>query len=93
MKKAFRLVLLAARLAILLGIVFPAHSGLPFAASKNGVPTLAPLLQGVTPAVVNISVQSRSAIEDNLYSAILFFAGFSISLIRLPRRSRVRALG
>jgi len=76
MKKAFRLVLLAARLAILLGIVFPAHSGLPFAASKNGVPTLAPLLQGVTPAVVNISVQSRSAIEDNPLFRDPFFRRF-----------------
>ena len=27
-----------------LGLVFPAHSGLPLANSKNGVPTLAPLL-------------------------------------------------
>jgi len=76
MKKPFRLVLLAARLAILLGIVFPAHSGLPFAASKNGVPTLAPLLQGVTPAVVNISVQSRSAIEDNPLFRDPFFRRF-----------------
>lgn len=76
MRKSFQLVLLSASLVILLGVVFPAHSGLPFADSKNGVPTLAPLLQGVTPAVVNISVQSRSAIEDNPLFRDPFFRRF-----------------
>lgn len=76
MRKSFQLVLLSASLVILLGVVFPAHSGLPFAGSKNGVPTLAPLLQGVTPAVVNISVQSRSAIEDNPLFRDPFFRRF-----------------
>ncbi len=76
MRKSFQLVLLPASLVILLGVVFPAHSGLPFADSKNGVPTLAPLLQGVTPAVVNISVQSRSAIEDNPLFRDPFFRRF-----------------
>ena len=76
MRKSFQLVFLPASLVILLGVVFPAHSGLPFADSKNGVPTLAPLLQGVTPAVVNISVQSRSAIEDNPLFRDPFFRRF-----------------
>jgi len=76
MRKSFQLVLLSASLVILLGVVFSAHSGLPFADSKNGVPTLAPLLQGVTPAVVNISVQSRSAIEDNPLFRDPFFRRF-----------------
>jgi Do/DeqQ family serine protease len=76
MRKSFQLVLLSASLVILLGVIFPAHSGLPFADSKNGVPTLAPLLQGVTPAVVNISVQSRSAIEDNPLFRDPFFRRF-----------------
>ncbi len=76
MRKSFQLVLLSASLVILLGVAFPAHSGLPFADSKNGVPTLAPLLQGVTPAVVNISVQSRSAIEDNPLFRDPFFRRF-----------------
>jgi serine protease Do/serine protease DegQ len=43
---------------------------------KNGVPTLAPLLQEVTPAVVNISVQTRSAIEDNPLFRDPFFRRF-----------------
>jgi serine protease Do/serine protease DegQ len=43
---------------------------------KNGVPTLAPLLQEVTPAVVNISVQTRSAIEENPLFRDPFFRRF-----------------
>ena len=38
--------------------------------------SLAPLLQGVTPAVVNISVQTRSAIEDNPLFRDPFFRRF-----------------
>lgn len=76
MRKAFRLFFLPASFVIFLGMVFPAHSGLPFANSKNGVPTLAPLLQEVTPAVVNISVQTRSAIEDNPLFRDPFFRRF-----------------
>ncbi|PTR15712.1 MULTISPECIES: DegQ family serine endoprotease [unclassified Nitrosospira] len=76
MRKASRVVLLQVSFVILLAMVFPAHAGLPFANSKNGVPTLAPLLQEVTPAVVNISVQSRSAIEDNPLFRDPFFRRF-----------------
>jgi Do/DeqQ family serine protease len=76
MSKAFRPVLFLSSFVIFLGMVFPAHAGLPFANSKNGVPTLAPLLQEVTPAVVNISVQSRSAIEDNPLFRDPFFRRF-----------------
>ena len=79
MRKSFQLVLLPASLVILLGVVFSAHSGLPFADSKNGVPTLAPLLQGVTPAVVNISstriVRTSALRQDNPFGD-LFFSEF-----------------
>jgi Do/DeqQ family serine protease len=76
MRKASRVVLLPVGFIILLAMAFPAQAGLPFANSKNGVPTLAPLLQEVTPAVVNISVQSRSAIEDNPLFRDPFFRRF-----------------
>ena len=49
---------------------------MPVIDSKNGVPTLAPLLQDVTPAVVNISVQTRSAIEENPLFRDPFFRRF-----------------
>jgi serine protease Do/serine protease DegQ len=53
-----------------------ARSAIPAMGGKNGVPTLAPLLQEVTPAVVNISVQTRSAIEDNPLFRDPFFRRF-----------------
>ncbi|SEL19121.1 DegQ family serine endoprotease [Nitrosovibrio tenuis] len=53
-----------------------AYSAVPIMDGKNGVPTLAPLLQEVTPAVVNISVQTRSAIEDNPLFRDPFFRRF-----------------
>lgn len=53
----------------------PACPALPFD-NKSGIPSLAPLLQDVTPAVVNISVQTRSAIEDNPLFRDPFFRRF-----------------
>ncbi|MFN0298920.1 MAG: Do family serine endopeptidase [Burkholderiales bacterium] len=44
--------------------VSPAHAALPL--DIRGTPTLAPMLVQVTPAVVNISVQTRSAQENPL---------------------------
>lgn len=49
---------------------------MPFSDTKNGVPTLAPVLQDVTPAVVNISVVTRSAIEENPLFRDPFFRRF-----------------
>ena len=46
------------------------------AAQPAGVPTLAPLVNEVTPAVVNISVVSRSPIEDNPLFRDPFFRRF-----------------
>ena len=54
----------------------PAYPAVPVMDSKNGMPTLAPLLRDVTPAVVNISVQTRSAIEDNPLFRDPFFRRF-----------------
>jgi serine protease Do/serine protease DegQ len=54
----------------------PAYPAMPAMDGKNGLPTLAPLLQDVTPAVVNISVQTRSALEDNPLFRDPFFRRF-----------------
>jgi Do/DeqQ family serine protease len=54
-----------------------APSGLPL--NLKGVPTLAPMLAQVTPAVVNISVVTRSPMEDNpLFRDPLFRRFFNI---------------
>ena len=76
MKKLFRFASLTSIFMSLLLAVLPAHSALPLTDGKNGMPTLAPVLQDVTPAVVNISVQTRSAIEDNPLFRDPFFRRF-----------------
>src|SRR5688500_11642050 len=76
MKKFVRFASLTSIFTSLLLAVLPAHSALPLTDGKNGIPTLAPVLQDVTPAVVNISVQTRSAIEDNPLFRDPFFRRF-----------------
>jgi serine protease Do/serine protease DegQ len=67
--------LLAPLLTLLAAPAAPA--GLPL--NLKGVPTLAPMLAQVTPAVVNISVVSRSPMEDNpLFRDPLFRRFFNI---------------
>ncbi|HEX8874531.1 MAG TPA: DegQ family serine endoprotease [Nitrosospira sp.] len=55
---------------------YQAMAAIPVMDGRNGIPTLAPLLQEVTPAVVNISIQTRSAIEDNPLFRDPFFRRF-----------------
>jgi Do/DeqQ family serine protease len=69
--------LLSATLVVWLTLALPAGAGvLPLTDSKGSIPSLAPLLQDVTPAVVNISVLTRSAIEDNPLFRDPFFRRF-----------------
>ncbi|MCX7184333.1 MAG: Do family serine endopeptidase [Nitrosospira sp.] len=64
-------------LVVWLTLTLPAGAGiLPLSDGKGGIPSLAPLLQDVTPAVVNISVLTRSAIEDNPLFRDPFFRRF-----------------
>jgi Do/DeqQ family serine protease len=53
-----------------------ANAALPVAVGNAAMPSLAPLLKGVTPAVVNISVLTKSAIEDNPLFRDPFFRRF-----------------
>ena len=59
----------------LLSFAAPADSALPLQ-SEQGLPTLAPLMEKVTPAVVNISVLSRSPAEENPLFRDPFFRRF-----------------
>ena len=53
-----------------------AHGQPPLAWERDGVPTLAPLLAEVTPAVVNISAVSRAPLEQNPLFRDPFFRRF-----------------
>jgi serine protease Do/serine protease DegQ len=73
---AYKFIWLPVIIIVAAALVPSAYSAMPVVGSKNGVPTLAPLLEEVTPAVVNISVQPRSTIEDNPLFRDPFFRRF-----------------
>jgi serine protease Do/serine protease DegQ len=76
MKKSFRFISSRTLFIGLLVVALPAYSTIPVSDGKNGLPTLAPMLKDVTPAVVNISVQTRAAIEENPLFRDPFFRHF-----------------
>lgn len=53
----------------------PANANLPFAVSGEALPSLAPMLEGVTPAVVLISVKGTHEVKNNVPEAFKFFFG------------------
>ena len=57
--------------------------------SRQGMPTLAPLISQVTPAVVNISIKSRSPLEDNPLLRDPFFRRF----FNVPNQPQEMAAG
>lgn len=48
---------------------------IPFPSDPDGVPTLAPMLEEVTPAVVNISVEGKRVTQQRMPDAFRFFFG------------------
>ncbi len=72
------MVSLGARLVPVLLALFVAgaQAQLPATAMRDGVPTLAPILEKVTPAVVNIAVLQRSPEEQNPLLRDPFFRRF-----------------
>ena len=49
-----------------LSISVPAQAAFPFSTSKKEVPSLAPMLEQVTPAVVNISVKGSKEVRGKI---------------------------
>ena len=66
------------------------HAGALHAATPSGLPTLAPLVNQVTPAVVNISVMTRTPMEDNPLFRDPFFRRF-FNLPDRPQRKEQAA--
>jgi Do/DeqQ family serine protease len=77
---------LASLLAVLLLISTPVGQAAQPQVDARGMPTLAPLVNEVTPAVVNISVITRSPLEDNPLFRDPFFRRF----FNLPERPAQR---
>ena len=81
----------AAFAALLLAVSLSAHGAEPrLQSDARGLPTLAPLVNEVTPAVVNISVVSRAAPEDNPLFRDPFFRRF-FNLPDKPQRQEQSA--
>ncbi len=64
-----------AALAVIL-VTLPAHAGIPPLEGSNGTPSLAPLLEKVTPGVVNIAVTGKSPSRQNPLFQDPFFRHF-----------------
>ena len=68
-----------------------AEAGIPLLEGKGGVPSLAPLLEKVTPAVVNIAVLSRAPAEENPLFRDPYFRFFFDSPERPPAQPQMSA--
>ena len=76
MTRSTRLMLSA--IAISVGLSFgstPAQAALPLVMNGQEMPTLAPVLEGVTPAVVNISVSGKKVTKQAIPEQFRFFFG------------------
>ncbi len=63
-------------LLLLLGVLLPLPAPAQTVADPRGLPTLAPLVNQVTPAVVNVSVVTRAPMENNPLFRDPFFRRF-----------------
>ena len=52
-----------------------AQASIPFFGNDDETPTLAPMLEEVTPAVVNISVKGKREVRQRMPDALRFFFG------------------
>ena len=85
MRLFFKATLLLASLAVLL----PAQAALPAADSQGQpIPTLAPMLKKVTPAVVNIAVSATHTINSPLLNDPVFRHFFGVPQHQQPRQNR-----
>ncbi len=83
-------------IALFVSGVLHVHAALPLHASGQALPTLAPMLERITPAVVNISaigeVQVRSRARSNLFDEPFFRHFFDMPGYR-PETRKTRSLG
>lgn len=74
-------------------VSFNAHAGLPFFDSQDKqLPTLAPMLEKVTPAVVNIATRGHVNVRENPLFSDPFFRHF-FDIPSQPRKRQTQSLG
>lgn len=69
----FKVTAIATLLASSLALPSPAHASFPFSLLKEEVPSLAPMVEQVTPAVVNISVAGSKEVKTGVDPFQYFF--------------------
>lgn len=77
--------------ALLLGWPVASRAALPASVSGQPLPSLAPMLQKVTPAVVNISTKTRVAVRDPYFDDPIFRQFFGLP--SSPRERVEQSLG
>ena len=69
-------------------------ASLPLAVDGQALPSLAPMLEGVLPSVVNISTEGKVTVRRNPFQADPFFERFFNTLPdSQPRQRRTQSLG
>ncbi|WP_426358718.1 Do family serine endopeptidase [Pseudocolwellia sp. HL-MZ19] len=71
----------------------PASANLPFAVAGESLPSLAPMLDDVTPAVVLISVKGTHEVKNNVPEAFKFFFGKQQRKGQQQQEKEFRGLG
>ncbi len=79
-------------LCLAIAVSFPTQAALPAAVDGQPLPTLAPMLERATPAVVNIATQSRVALRRNPLLDDPFFRHF-FNIPDQPRERRAQSVG
>jgi serine protease Do/serine protease DegQ len=85
-------VLLLSTLVVSLSLTTPLAAALPASVDGRPLPTLAPMLQRATPAVVNVSTVSQEEIRLNPLLQDPFFRRF-FDIPEQPRRRQTQSLG
>ncbi|HDP88629.1 MAG TPA: DegQ family serine endoprotease [Thioalkalivibrio sp.] len=81
----------SALMVICLVAVAPAWGALPQAVDGEELPTLAPMIERVTPAVVKIATRGRAAVENPLFNDPFFRRFFGVP--EQPRERQTQGLG
>ncbi|HET6546251.1 MAG TPA: Do family serine endopeptidase [Rhodanobacteraceae bacterium] len=82
---------LAIALTVALGLVAPVRAALPATVAGEPLPSLAPMLEQVTPAVVNINSKTRVRVRDPYFDDPFFRRFFGVPDI--PRERVQQSLG
>lgn len=77
---------------LLSGAIQPVLAALPPSTEASPVPSLAPMLEHVTPAVVNISTEGHVALKSNPLFNDPFFRRF-FNVPNMPRERKTQSLG